>query len=212
MEKVTNGVTKLRMHTIDIIHKSQNATVPYPTMHHWKQKCAHFCSEWCIVGSGADALWDMWIWSISTYSHSFSELAWLRHFERSSRLQEDRLALLWTWRSKRYMFYTENSNGLLVIYYATYAQKTTQSQLPSKLIQHVPHKYAKIHTVLLYFLLMWLYMYKEFLRIHIMYSLIQWNLFVTTTSIIKLITCEFQCYPIRRTHWPICTALQVSTT
>ena len=29
---------------------------------------------------------------------------------------------------------------------------------------------------------------------------IQWNLCVTTTCIIKFITCEFQCYPIRRTH------------
>ena len=40
--------------------KSQNAPVPYPTMHHSEQKCAHFCSEWCIVGYGAGASWGLW--------------------------------------------------------------------------------------------------------------------------------------------------------
>ena len=30
---------------------------PYPTIHHSEQKCAHFCSEWCIVGYGTGALW-----------------------------------------------------------------------------------------------------------------------------------------------------------
>ena len=33
-------------------------------MHHSEQKCAHFCSEWCIVGYDSDALWDLWNWSI----------------------------------------------------------------------------------------------------------------------------------------------------
>ena len=41
-----------------------NLPVPYPTMHHSEQKCAHFCSEWCIVGYGTGALWDLWDWSI----------------------------------------------------------------------------------------------------------------------------------------------------
>ena len=39
-------------HTTDQFHKSQNAPVPYPTMVHSEQKCAHFCSEWSIVGHG----------------------------------------------------------------------------------------------------------------------------------------------------------------
>ena len=39
---------------------SHNAPVPHPTMHHSEQKCAHFCSEWCIVGYGTGALWDLW--------------------------------------------------------------------------------------------------------------------------------------------------------
>ena len=50
---------------IDHSHKSHNAPVPHPTMHHSERKYAHFCSEWCIVGYGAGALWDVWIWSIA---------------------------------------------------------------------------------------------------------------------------------------------------
>ena len=45
--------------SIDLIHKSQNAPVPYPTMLHSEQKCAHFCSEWSIVGYGTGAFWDL---------------------------------------------------------------------------------------------------------------------------------------------------------
>ena len=45
---------------IHLIHKSQNAPDPYPTMLHSEQKCAHFCSEWNIVGYGTDAFWDLW--------------------------------------------------------------------------------------------------------------------------------------------------------
>ena len=41
------------------IDKSHHAPVPYPTMHHSEQKCAHFCSECCIVGYGTGALWDL---------------------------------------------------------------------------------------------------------------------------------------------------------
>ena len=51
-------------HKLDLIHKSQNAPVPYPTMQHSEQKCAHFCSECCIVGYGTGAFWDLWDWSI----------------------------------------------------------------------------------------------------------------------------------------------------
>ena len=45
---------------IDLIHKSQNAPVPYPTILYSEQKCAHFCSEWSIVGYVTGALWDLW--------------------------------------------------------------------------------------------------------------------------------------------------------
>ena len=40
----------------ELIHKSHSAPVPYPTMHHSEQKCAHFCSEWCIMGYGTTVL------------------------------------------------------------------------------------------------------------------------------------------------------------
>ena len=44
---------------IDHFRKSHKAPVPYPTMHHSEQKCAHFCSEWCIVGYGTGVLRDL---------------------------------------------------------------------------------------------------------------------------------------------------------
>ena len=46
---------------IEQFHKSHNAPVPYPTMLHSEQKCAHFCSEWGIVWYGTGAFWDLWI-------------------------------------------------------------------------------------------------------------------------------------------------------
>ena len=49
---------------IDLIHKSQNAPAPYPTMPHSEQKCAHFCSEWNTMGYGTRAFWDLCDWSI----------------------------------------------------------------------------------------------------------------------------------------------------
>ena len=51
---------------IDLIHKSQNASVSYPTMFYSEQKCAHFCSERNIVVYGTGAFWDLWNWSIET--------------------------------------------------------------------------------------------------------------------------------------------------
>ena len=41
--------------TKDQSDKSQNAPVSYPIMHYSEQKCAHFCSEWHIVGYGTGA-------------------------------------------------------------------------------------------------------------------------------------------------------------
>ena len=40
------------LYSIDQSHKSHDALVPYPTIHHSEQKCSHFCSEWCIVVYG----------------------------------------------------------------------------------------------------------------------------------------------------------------
>ena len=52
--------------SIDLIHKSQNAPVPYLTMLHSE----HFCSEWSIVGYGTGAFWDLWNWSIGLASRA----------------------------------------------------------------------------------------------------------------------------------------------
>ena len=35
-----------------------------PTLLHWEEKCAHFSSEWSIVGYGTVAFWDLWIRSV----------------------------------------------------------------------------------------------------------------------------------------------------
>ena len=48
---------------IDQIYVSDNASVPYPTTHQSEQKCAPFYSDWCILGYGKSALWDLWDWS-----------------------------------------------------------------------------------------------------------------------------------------------------
>ena len=49
---------------IDQFHKSQDASVSYPTMLYSEQKCAYICSEWSIVGYGTGAFCDLWIRSI----------------------------------------------------------------------------------------------------------------------------------------------------
>ena len=59
---------------IDQFHKSQNAPVPYPTMQHSEQKCAHFCSGCCIVGYGTGAFWDLWMRSIGPLETNFSKI------------------------------------------------------------------------------------------------------------------------------------------
>ena len=33
------------------------------------EKCAHFCSEWCIAGDGTGELWDLWILTIQRGSY-----------------------------------------------------------------------------------------------------------------------------------------------
>ena len=68
--------------SVDQAHKPCNAPVPNPTMHHSEQKCAHFCSEWCIVGYGTGALWDLWIWSAEWLHHVWLVTrAWVRTLE-----------------------------------------------------------------------------------------------------------------------------------
>ena len=59
------------IYIIDLIHKSHNAPVPYPTMHHSGQKCTHFCFELCIVGYTTGALWGLWDWLSAFAFHSF---------------------------------------------------------------------------------------------------------------------------------------------
>ena len=65
---------------IDQIHKSHNAPVPYPTMPHSEQKCAHSCSECCTVGYGTGESWCTFLF-------------WMVHYEIWDRCIVD----LWGW-------------------------------------------------------------------------------------------------------------------
>ena len=61
----------------DIIHKSHNAPVPYPTMFHSEQKCADICSEWNILGYGTGKILGFiklvyWCSTVINYSISCS--------------------------------------------------------------------------------------------------------------------------------------------
>ena len=49
------SMSEFYIDTIDLIHKSHDAPVSYPTMQYSEQKCAHVCFEWCIVGYGTGA-------------------------------------------------------------------------------------------------------------------------------------------------------------
>ena len=68
--------------TMDKSCKSHNALFPYPTMYNSEQKCAHFCSEWCIVGYGTGALWGLWMRSLLRGFMSCSSPSGLHHWHR----------------------------------------------------------------------------------------------------------------------------------
>ena len=50
-------------------HKPHNAPVTHPATHHSEQKCAHFCSEWYILGYESGALWDLCMLFIPWWRH-----------------------------------------------------------------------------------------------------------------------------------------------
>ena len=97
----------------DQFHKYQNAPAPFPTMLHSEQKCAHFCSEWSIVGYGTGAFWDLWIRSIA---HKYPTLSDTGTDSISRVLMVKSIVLLWWWTlsDKLYVkiltapIYTEN--------------------------------------------------------------------------------------------------------
>ena len=76
--------------TIDLLHKSHNTSVPYPTMHHFVTEmctCVHISvTKWCIVGYLYDALWDLWNGSIESPKIYFelikSERLFINKFNR----------------------------------------------------------------------------------------------------------------------------------
>ena len=54
---------RLQVGSIQILPFSHilRTSVPYPTIHHSKQKWAYSCSEWSIMGYETGAFWDLWI-------------------------------------------------------------------------------------------------------------------------------------------------------
>ena len=61
-KQIKNLASNVYHRVISQIRKSDIAPVPYPQIYNSEQKCTHFRSELCIVGTGA--LWNLWDWSI----------------------------------------------------------------------------------------------------------------------------------------------------
>ena len=55
-------------HAMDTSHKSHNAQIPYPTMHHFGTEmctCVHISvTKWCIGRYSSDSSWDLWDGSV----------------------------------------------------------------------------------------------------------------------------------------------------
>ena len=66
--------------------KPQLHLVADPTIHHSEQKCSHFCSEWCSVGYGTGALWDLWDWSFVSKKCDTVASAQLCHLAHTPRI------------------------------------------------------------------------------------------------------------------------------
>ena len=56
----------------ELLHKSHNAPVPYPTLHHFVTEVHISVTKWCIVEYLSDALWELWDESINTWPDYFS--------------------------------------------------------------------------------------------------------------------------------------------
>ena len=58
------GSQEISNHEVDLLHKYQNATAIYPSMHHFVKgicTCVHISiTKWCIVGYLTNALWELW--------------------------------------------------------------------------------------------------------------------------------------------------------
>ena len=65
--------------SINPFHKSQNAPIPYTTMHHFVTEMRTYVhisvTEWCIMGYLSDALWDLWDGFLHDLSHELCCIA-----------------------------------------------------------------------------------------------------------------------------------------
>ena len=87
-------------YVINQSYKSNNSPLPYllyPTIYHSEQKCAHFCSEWRIVGYGRGAFRELWIRStISTENYGISLLSHVLYFSSDTHAQiQNQISQVW---------------------------------------------------------------------------------------------------------------------
>ena len=78
--------TAQRTSNADLVHKSHNAPIPYPTMHHFVSEmctCVHISvTKLCIVGYWSNVLWDLWDGSVQYLAWSASHS--VPHLHKSS--------------------------------------------------------------------------------------------------------------------------------
>ena len=73
--------------TTDLLHKSHNAPVPYPTTYHFVQFITDLCTpvhisvtKCCIVRYLSNVLWDLWDWSVIWTMQDMQDFAFLQIF------------------------------------------------------------------------------------------------------------------------------------
>ena len=119
--------------TIDRFHISQNAPVPYPTLFHSEQKCAHFCSEWSIVGYGTGAFWDLWIRSIAPVPVKQPWMIWII----MDTLVTDNIRPVYQSTTKQYAYLWSIKEHFV------YASSQWETMLQSNVIIHWLGEYTK---------------------------------------------------------------------
>ena len=97
-----NGSTRLLicgLCLIDLLHKSHNAPVPYPTMPHFvTEMCTHVhisVTKWCIMGYLSNALWDLWDGSIECFERVLPFLLQIVNIMSKYRMGSVRILLSW---------------------------------------------------------------------------------------------------------------------
>ena len=89
-------------------YKSHDAPVPYPQCTIPEQKCAHFCSELCIVGYWISVLGDLWNWFIVNFCQEYST----RIIELCAKFRHDSPNAIWTIKIRVQTDFRRICNGI----------------------------------------------------------------------------------------------------